>query len=104
MSENIFSYMSKQTKIFDTSNENIKVTVEGINGDIARIFLVDKNDKPYESTDVVFMNATTGEELHPISFKDEKSYFITWMYNYKLSVDDKQIFMLKQRKEQIRAI
>ncbi|CAG8737055.1 5189_t:CDS:2, partial [Cetraspora pellucida] len=77
MSENIFSYKSKQTKIFDTSNENIKVTVEGINGDIVRIFLVDKNDKPYESMDVVFMN---------------------------LSVDDKQIFMLKQRKEQIGAI
>ncbi|CAG8730973.1 5771_t:CDS:1 [Dentiscutata erythropus] len=104
MSENIFSYVSGETKIFNTSNENIKVIVEGINGDIARVFLADKNDKPYESTGVVFENATTEEPLQPVKVKDKESYLITWLYNYKLSMGSKLIFMLERRKEQKEAI
>ncbi|CAG8762040.1 12593_t:CDS:1, partial [Dentiscutata erythropus] len=87
MSENIFSYENGETKTFNTNNDNIKVTVEGINGDIARVFLVDKNNKTYELTGVVFENAMTGKLLQPVKVKDKESYLITWLYNYKLSVD-----------------
>ncbi|CAG8699529.1 15346_t:CDS:1, partial [Racocetra fulgida] len=100
MSEYVFSYVRRETKVFDTSHENIQVMIEGINSDIAMVFLVYKNDNPDESTKVVFMNATAEEKIEPVRVKDRESYLVTWINNYELSVDGKRIFKLKQKKEQ----
>ena len=44
MSENNFLYVKGETKDFDTNHKNIRVKIEVLNEDIARVFLVDKND------------------------------------------------------------
>ncbi|CAG8726901.1 14013_t:CDS:2, partial [Racocetra persica] len=76
-----------ETKVFDISHENIQVMIEGINSDIAMVFLVYKNDNPDESTKAVFMNVTTEEKIEPVRVKDRESYLVTWINNYDLSVD-----------------
>ncbi|CAH1771469.1 745_t:CDS:1, partial [Entrophospora sp. SA101] len=58
-----------ETKDFDTNHENIQVEIEVLNEDIASVFLVDKNDG-----------------LENVAFINAKSYFITWINNYELSV------------------
>ncbi|CAH1762151.1 5231_t:CDS:2 [Entrophospora sp. SA101] len=65
MSEKKFLYVKGETKDFDTNHENIRVEIEVLNEDIASDFLVDKND---------------------IQLTNRKSYFITWINNYDLSV------------------
>ncbi|CAJ0758342.1 7603_t:CDS:1, partial [Entrophospora sp. SA101] len=35
-----------------------------------------------------------------VDVKGKKSYLITWIHSYELSVDGEKIFMLSQRKEQ----
>ncbi|CAG8717292.1 13943_t:CDS:1, partial [Dentiscutata heterogama] len=100
MSEYVFSYVRRETKVFDTSHKNIQVMIEGINSAIAMVFLVYKNDNPDKSTEVVFMNAMAEEKIESVRVKDRESYLVTWINNYELSVDSKRIFKLKQKKEQ----
>ncbi|CAJ0845331.1 575_t:CDS:2 [Entrophospora sp. SA101] len=69
MSEKKFLYVKGETKDFDTNHENIQVEIEVLNEDIASVFLVDKNDG-----------------LENVAFINAKSYFITWINNYELSV------------------
>ncbi|CAG8813753.1 18960_t:CDS:1, partial [Dentiscutata erythropus] len=65
MSEYVFSYVRRETKVFDTSYKNIQVMIEEINSDIAIVFLVYKNDNPDKSMEVVFINATAKEKIEP---------------------------------------
>ncbi|TLY02295.1 MAG: hypothetical protein E6K87_08205 [Thaumarchaeota archaeon] len=101
MSTNVFSYMRGEIKDFNTYHKNIRVKIEGLNEDIARVFLVDANDDQIVITEnIVFINATTKKEISAVDVKGKKSYLITWIHSYELSVDGEKIFMLRQRKEQ----
>ncbi|CAJ0827501.1 4705_t:CDS:2 [Entrophospora sp. SA101] len=101
MSEKKILYVKGETKDFDTEHKNIRVKIEVLNEDIARVFLVDKNDIPIDDLkNVVFMNVATKNEITTVLVENRKSYLITWINSYELSVDGKRIFKLKQRKEQ----
>nr|CAG8574707.1 7365_t:CDS:1 [Entrophospora candida] len=101
MSENKILYVKGETKDFDTYHEKIRVKIEVLNEDVARVFLVDKNDIPIDDLEnVVFMNEATKNKITAILVEDIKSYLITWMNSYKLSVDGRRIFKLNQQKEQ----
>ncbi|CAJ0646727.1 6544_t:CDS:2 [Entrophospora sp. SA101] len=92
---------SREIKDFNTYHKNIRVKIEGLNEDIARVFLVDANDDQIVITEnIVFINATTKKEILAVDVKGKKSYLITWIHSYELSVDGEKIFMLSQRKEQ----
>ncbi|CAJ0871560.1 20542_t:CDS:1, partial [Entrophospora sp. SA101] len=72
-----------------------------LNEDIARVFLVDANDDQIVITEnIVFINATTKKEISAVDVKGKKSYLITWIHSYELSVDGEKNFMLRQQKEQ----
>ncbi|CAH1769743.1 14540_t:CDS:1, partial [Entrophospora sp. SA101] len=65
------------------------------------VFLVDKNDIPIDDLEnVVFMNVATKNEITTVLVENRKSYLITWINSYELSVDGRRIFKLKQQKEQ----
>ena len=101
MSENKILYVKGETKDFDTDHENIRVKIEVLNEDIARVFLVDKNDIPIDDLEnVVFMNVATKNKVSTVLVENRKSYLITWINSYELFVDGRRIFMLKQQKEQ----
>ncbi|CAJ0846450.1 18496_t:CDS:2 [Entrophospora sp. SA101] len=64
MSENKILYVEGETKDFDTGHENIRVKIEVLNEDVARVFLVDKNDIPIDDLEnVVFMNVATKNKV-----------------------------------------
>ncbi|CAJ0887486.1 5496_t:CDS:2 [Entrophospora sp. SA101] len=64
MSENKILYVEGETKDLDTGHENIRVKIEVLNEDVARVFLVDKNDIPIDDLEnVVFMNEVTKNEI-----------------------------------------
>ena len=46
------------------------------------------------------MNATTNNKITTVFVENRKSYLITWINSYELSVDGEKNFMLRQRKEQ----
>ena len=101
MSENKILYVEGETKDFDTDHENIRVKIEVLNEDVARVFLVDKNDIPIDNLEnVVFMNIATKNKITTVLIENRKSYLITWINSYELSVDGMKIFKLKQQKEQ----
>ncbi|CAJ0648912.1 760_t:CDS:2 [Entrophospora sp. SA101] len=101
MSENKILYVEGETKDLDTGHENIRVKIEVLNEDVARVFLVDKNDIPIDDLEnVVFMNVATKNEITTVLVENRKSYLITWINSYELSVDGRRIFKLKQQKEQ----
>jgi len=109
MSENKILYVEGETKDFDTDHENIRVKIEVLNEDVARVFLVDKNDIPIDDLErsscqgienVVFMNVTTKNKVSTVLVENRKSYLITWINSYELSVDGRRIFKLNQQKKQ----
>ena len=101
MSENKILYVEGETKDFDTDRENIRVKIEVLNEDVARVFLVDKNDIPIDDLEnVVFMNVATKNKISTVLVENRKSYLITWINSYELSVDGRRIFKLNQQKEQ----
>nr|CAG8592320.1 14325_t:CDS:2 [Entrophospora candida] len=90
MSEKTILYVKGETKDFDTEHKNIRVKIEVLNEDIARVFLVDKNDIPIDDLkNVVFMNVATKNEITTVLVENRKSYLITWINSYELSVDGK---------------
>ncbi len=98
MSENKILYVEGETKDFDTDHENIRVKIEVLNEDVARVFLVDKNDIPIDDLEnVVFMNVATKNKVSTVLVENRKSYLIN---SYELSVDGRRIFKLNQQKEQ----
>ncbi|CAJ0631720.1 14793_t:CDS:2 [Entrophospora sp. SA101] len=89
MSEKKILYVKGETKDFDTEHKNIRVKIEVLNEDIARVFLVDKNDIPIDDLkNVVFMNVATKNEITTVLVENRKSYLITWINSYELSVDE----------------
>ena len=79
--------MRGEIKDFNTYHKNIRVKIEGLNEDIARVFLVDANDDQIVITEnIVFINATTKKEISAVDVKGKKSYLITWIHSYELSV------------------
>src|SRR5439155_24587102 len=101
MSENKILYVEGETKDFDTDHENIRVKIEVLNEDVARVFLVDKNDIPIDDLEnVVFMNVATKNKVSTVLVENRKSYLITWINSYELSVDGRRIFKLNQQKGQ----
>ena len=98
MSENKILYVEGETKDFDTDHENIRVKIEVLNEDVARVFLVDKNDIPIDDLEnVVFMNVATKNKVSTVLVENRESYLIN---SYELSVDGRRIFKLNQQKEQ----
>ncbi|CAG8547717.1 41975_t:CDS:2 [Gigaspora margarita] len=87
MSENIFSYMAGETRVFGTSHDNIQVNIEGLNEDVTRVILVDKNESPINTTEKVeFINKATKNGISPVEVKGQKSYLITWINSYELCI------------------
>nr|CAG8647570.1 4156_t:CDS:2 [Entrophospora candida] len=75
-----------ETKDFDT--ENIRVKIEVLNENIARVFLVGVNDNPIEiSENIVFKNETTKNKILTVLVKNRESYLIIWINSYELSVE-----------------
>jgi len=92
--------MRGEIKDFNTYHKNIRVKIEGLNEDIARVFLVDANDDQIVITEnIVFINATTKKEISAVDVKGKKSYLITWIHSYELSVDGEKIFMLRPHRK-----
>ncbi|KAF0470270.1 hypothetical protein F8M41_025409 [Gigaspora margarita] len=99
MSANIFSYKAGETRVFDTSRDNIRVKVEGLNEDVTRVILVDENESPIDTIEKAkFTNKATENEITPVEVKGQKSYLITWINSYELYVDGDKIFKFKAQR------
>ncbi|CAG8711298.1 37366_t:CDS:1, partial [Gigaspora margarita] len=60
-----------ETRVFNTSRDNIRVKVEGLNEDVAGVILVDETESPINVTEKVeFINKATKNR---ISVKGQKS-------------------------------
>ncbi|KAF0392169.1 hypothetical protein F8M41_010567 [Gigaspora margarita] len=99
MSANIFSYKAGETRVFDTGRNNIRVKVEELNEDVARVILVDENESPIDTIEKAeFINKATENEITPMEVKGQKSYLITWINSYELRVDNEKIFKFKAQR------
>ncbi|CAG8564359.1 10379_t:CDS:2, partial [Dentiscutata erythropus] len=60
-----------ETRVFDTSRDNIRVKVEELNEDVARVILVDENGSPINTAEEIkFINQATKNEISPVEVKD----------------------------------
>ncbi|RHZ63501.1 hypothetical protein Glove_329g19 [Diversispora epigaea] len=102
MSENSFTYLEGEIKVFKTSRKNIQVKIEGLNEDIARVFLVNEVGGPIIDIpdNVKFRNVMTNKNLPLTSVNDRNSYLVTWIYTYELLEGEDVIFRLELQREQ----
>ncbi|RIB02995.1 hypothetical protein C2G38_2255269 [Gigaspora rosea] len=99
MSAKIFSYKAGETRVFDTGRDDIRVKVEELNEDVARVILVDENESPIDTIEKAkFINKATENEITPVEVKGQKSYLITWINSYELYVDSDKIFKFKAQR------
>ncbi|KAF0464957.1 hypothetical protein F8M41_026391 [Gigaspora margarita] len=99
MSTNIFSYKAGETRVFDTGRDNIRVKVEELNEDVARVILVDENESPINAIEEVkFINKATKNRIPPVEVKGQRSYLITWINSYELCVGNQKIFRLEAQR------
>ncbi|CAG8810063.1 7823_t:CDS:1, partial [Dentiscutata erythropus] len=90
---------SGETGVFDTGRDNIRVKVEELNEDVARVILVDENESPIDTIEKAkFINQVTENEITPVEVKGQKSYLITWINSYELRVDNEKIFKFKAQR------
>ncbi|CAG8606942.1 2564_t:CDS:1 [Gigaspora margarita] len=102
MFANIFSYKAEETRVFDTSRDNIRVKVEGLNKNVARVILVDENESPIDTIEKAkFTNKATENKIISVEVKGQKSYLITWINSYELRVDNYKIFKFKAQREHV---
>ncbi|CAG8836481.1 39398_t:CDS:1, partial [Gigaspora margarita] len=88
-----------ETMVFDIGRDNIRVKVEGLNEDVARVILVNENESPINTTEnVEFLNKSTKNGISPVDVKGQKSYLITWINSYELYVDNQKIFGLEAQR------
>ncbi|RHZ89324.1 hypothetical protein Glove_16g45 [Diversispora epigaea] len=102
MSENSFTYLEGEIKVFKTSRKNIQVKIEGLNEDIARVFLVNEVGEPIKDIpdNVEFRNVMTNKKLTLTPVNDRNSYLVTWIYTYELLEGENAIFRLELQREQ----
>ncbi|CAG8749517.1 13790_t:CDS:2, partial [Dentiscutata erythropus] len=75
MSANIFLYKAGETRVFNTSHDSIRVKVEGLNEDVARVILVDENESPIDTIEKAkFINQATKNEITPVEVKAQRGH------------------------------
>ncbi|CAG8656500.1 6959_t:CDS:1, partial [Racocetra fulgida] len=103
MSANIFSYKAGETEVFDTGRDNIRVKVEELNEDVARVILVDEKGNPINiAEEMKFINKATKNGISPVEVKGQKSYLITWINSYELHVGNQKIFRLEAQRGHVK--